>query len=97
MEERVRAALTARAASIEPSSDALTRIEEELMNEDPSTTTRNRWIIGGLSAAAAVLLERSDADGTSLLLLRRAVEAVMLPRKFKGVDVVIDVDPLNIL
>ena len=31
------------------------------------------------------------------IALRRAVEAVMLPRKFKGVDVVIDVDPLNIL
>lgn len=29
--------------------------------------------------------------------LRRAVEAVMLPRKFKGVDVAIDVDPINIL
>lgn len=29
--------------------------------------------------------------------LRRAVEAVMLPRKFKGVEVAIDVDPLNIL
>jgi len=29
--------------------------------------------------------------------LRRAVEAVMLPRKWKGVDVAIDVDPLNIL
>jgi len=31
------------------------------------------------------------------IALRRAVEAVMIPRKFKGVDVVIDVDPLNIL
>jgi len=29
--------------------------------------------------------------------LRRAVEAVMLPRKWKGVDVAIDVDPINIL
>jgi primosomal protein N' (replication factor Y) len=29
--------------------------------------------------------------------LRRAVEAVLLPRKWKGVEVVIDVDPLNIL
>ena len=29
--------------------------------------------------------------------LRRAVEAVMLPRTFKGVDVAIDVDPINIL
>ncbi len=29
--------------------------------------------------------------------LRRAIEAVMLPRKWKGVDVVIDVDPINIL
>jgi primosomal protein N' (replication factor Y) len=29
--------------------------------------------------------------------LRRAVEAVLLPRTFKGVDVAIDVDPLNIL
>lgn len=31
------------------------------------------------------------------IALRRAVEAVMLPRKFKGVDVAIDVDPINIL
>jgi len=31
------------------------------------------------------------------LNLRRAVEAVLLPRKWKGVDVAIDVDPLNIL
>ena len=29
--------------------------------------------------------------------LRKAVEAVMLPRKWKGVDVAIDVDPINIL
>jgi primosomal protein N' (replication factor Y) (superfamily II helicase) len=29
--------------------------------------------------------------------LRRAVEAVMLPHKWKGVDVAIDVDPLNML
>jgi primosomal protein N' (replication factor Y) len=29
--------------------------------------------------------------------LRRAVESVLLPRKWKGVDVVIDVDPINIL
>ncbi len=29
--------------------------------------------------------------------LRKAVEAVMLPRKWKGVDVAIDVDPVNIL
>jgi primosomal protein N' (replication factor Y) len=29
--------------------------------------------------------------------LRRAVESVMLPRKFKSVDVAIDVDPINIL
>ncbi len=29
--------------------------------------------------------------------LRRAVEAVMLPRKWKGVEVAIDVDPVNIL
>ncbi|HEX8169484.1 MAG TPA: primosomal protein N' [Thermoanaerobaculia bacterium] len=29
--------------------------------------------------------------------LRRAVEAVVLPRRFKSVDVAIDVDPLNIL
>jgi primosomal protein N' len=29
--------------------------------------------------------------------LRRAVEAVMLSRKLKGVDVAIDVDPINIL
>jgi hypothetical protein len=29
--------------------------------------------------------------------LRRAVEAVVVPRKWKGVDVAIDVDPINIL
>jgi primosomal protein N' (replication factor Y) len=29
--------------------------------------------------------------------LRRAVETVLLPRKWKGVDVAIDVDPINIL
>ncbi len=29
--------------------------------------------------------------------LRRAVESVLLPRKWKGVDVAIDVDPINIL
>jgi primosomal protein N' (replication factor Y) len=29
--------------------------------------------------------------------LRKAVEAVVLPRKWKGVDVAIDVDPINIL
>ncbi|MDQ3281917.1 MAG: primosomal protein N' [Acidobacteriota bacterium] len=29
--------------------------------------------------------------------LRRAVEAVLVPRKWKGVDVAIDVDPINIL
>ena len=29
--------------------------------------------------------------------LRRAVESVVLPRKWKGVEVVIDVDPINIL
>ena len=34
---------------------------------------------------------------TQRTALRRAVEAVMLPRKWKGVDVAIDVDPINIL
>lgn len=34
---------------------------------------------------------------TQRAALRRAVEAVMLPRKWKGVDVAIDVDPINIL
>jgi primosomal protein N' (replication factor Y) (superfamily II helicase) len=29
--------------------------------------------------------------------LRRAVESILLPRKWKGVDVAIDVDPINIL
>jgi primosomal protein N' (replication factor Y) (superfamily II helicase) len=31
------------------------------------------------------------------IALRRAVEAVILPRSFKGVDIAIDVDPINIL
>jgi primosomal protein N' len=29
--------------------------------------------------------------------LHRAVEAVLLPRRWKGVDYAIDVDPINIL
>jgi len=29
--------------------------------------------------------------------LRKAVEQVMRPRRWKGVDVAIDVDPINIL
>jgi primosomal protein N' len=29
--------------------------------------------------------------------LRKAVESVMVGKKFKGVDVAIDVDPINIL
>ena len=55
VEDRLRAALADRAAHIEPSPDGLDRIEEELMSEAPTNTSR-RWIIGGLSAAAAVLL-----------------------------------------
>jgi primosomal protein N' (replication factor Y) len=39
-----------------------------------------------------ILLRSSHRTG-----LRKAVEAVLLPRKWKGVDVAIDVDPINIL
>ena len=58
VEDRLRTALAARAATIEPSPGGLDRIEEELMSDPTttSTTSRNRWIIGGLSAAAVVLL-----------------------------------------
>ena len=57
-EDRLRAALEARAATIEPSPGGLDRIEEDLMSEPTTTSTdnRNRWIIGALSAAAVVLL-----------------------------------------
>jgi primosomal protein N' (replication factor Y) len=34
---------------------------------------------------------------THRVALRRAVEAVLLPRKWKGVEIAIDVDPINIL
>jgi primosomal protein N' (replication factor Y) len=39
-----------------------------------------------------ILLRSAQRTG-----LRRAVESVLLPRKWKGVDVAIDVDPINIL
>lgn len=55
-ETRLRDALAERAATIEPSPGGLDRIEEELMSEPTANDTRNRWIIGALSAAAAVVL-----------------------------------------
>lgn len=61
-EDRLRAALAARADSIEPSPDGLTRIEEAVMDDQPTTTTDDapsdtrKWWIGGGAVAAAVLL-----------------------------------------
>lgn len=56
IEARLREALAARAATIDPSPDGLDRIEEELMSGSPNDSNRNRWIIGALSAAAAIVL-----------------------------------------
>ena len=55
IEERLRAALSDRAAHIEPAPGGLDRIEEKLMS-DRSFTTNQKWILTALSAAAVVLL-----------------------------------------
>jgi hypothetical protein len=56
-EDRLRGAITRRTTSIEPSPDALHRIEEKLMDAERATN-RNRWLIGigSVAAAAAVLV-----------------------------------------
>ncbi len=54
VEERLRAALSDRAAHIEPASGGLDRIEEKLMSSQ--NWTNRRWALTGLSAAAAVVL-----------------------------------------
>ena len=73
IEARLREALAARAATIDPSPDGLERIEEELMSGSPNDN-RNRWVIGALSAAAAIVLvlvavtvldDDDDADVTA--------------------------------
>lgn len=52
-EDRLRAAITARTSSVEPTQDGLHRIEEKLM-EAQRATNRNRLLIGLGTAAAAV-------------------------------------------
>ncbi len=52
-EDRLRAAITARTTSVEPSADALHHIEEKLMDVQ-RTTQRNRVLLGVGAAAAAV-------------------------------------------
>ena len=54
-EDRLRRALDAQAAAYDPSPDAHERIEEKLMSEQ-RFTERQRWMIGGVSVAAALLL-----------------------------------------
>lgn len=54
-EDRLRAALAARAETIEPSDDGLDRIEERLMTE-PTTDHTKRWLLGGGAVAAALLI-----------------------------------------
>jgi len=57
IEDRLRAAITARTNAIEGSPDALHRIEEQLM-ETERAVSRRRWIyaLGGAAAAAAVII-----------------------------------------
>ncbi len=70
LERRLRAALDARAATIEPAGDGLSRIEELTLARTPMTTTQ-RWILGGVAAAAVllvvvVLLLGGGDDGTDV-------------------------------
>lgn len=55
-EQRLRDALAAEAASIEPSSDGLRRIEEKLMTDTTSAANRTRYYVLGGVAAAIVLV-----------------------------------------
>ena len=57
IEDRLRAAVTSRTNAVEGSSDALHRIEEQLM-ETERAARRNRWLyaLGGAAAAAAVII-----------------------------------------
>lgn len=69
IEERLRAAITARTTGIEGSPDALHRIEERLM-ETERAANRNRWLyaLGGAAAAVIVVVgvlalnDDDDAD-----------------------------------
>lgn len=54
-ENRLRAAITARTSSVEPSPDALNRIEEKLMDARRDTN-RNRLLLGIGSVAAAIAI-----------------------------------------
>lgn len=53
IEDRLRAAITNRTSKVEPSTDALNRIEEKLMDAQRATN-RNRLLVGIGAAAAAV-------------------------------------------
>lgn len=55
VEQRLRAALSEHAETIEPSAGGLDRIEERLMTESTDTTNR-RWLMGAGGVAAALLI-----------------------------------------
>lgn len=67
-EDRLRAAIRNRTSHVEPSADALHRIEEKLMDAQPATA-RSRWIaVGAVAAAAAIAVvafavTRDDEEG----------------------------------
>jgi hypothetical protein len=52
-EDHLRRAMEARASRVEPSADALSRIEEKLMDAERSDSRKRMWL--GLGAAAAVI------------------------------------------
>ena len=71
-EERLRAALSDHAQSIEPSGDGLQRIEERLMETPPTDNGRNRLMIAAAAAAAIIIgivtfVAVSDSDDSDVV------------------------------
>ncbi len=62
-EDRLRQAIEARTSRVEPSADALSRIEEKLM--DAQRSDNRKRVLIGLGAAAAVVARRARVPSCS--------------------------------
>jgi hypothetical protein len=108
-EDRLRQAMEARASRVEPSADALSRIEEKLMDAERSDNRKRLWL--GLGAAAAVVAivigvvaltdddEKVSSDGTTTTTESTttsdttASSSTTTTTTFEGVDLDVPVYP----